>query len=919
MVESTELPKTDRSIGHVVTPGMRKLLLVVFVLVALLVINSVYLVLVSLVQQETNEFFENAFYQSMFLVHLLLGLGVILPTLVFVGLHLRRAWGRANRIAVRLGLATFISLLLVFVSGLALTRGLPLLEVKEATSRQLIYWLHIIAPIAAVWFFVLHRLAGPRIRWKGGAVVAVVSIVLAIIGLHLLRPGEAAQVAKADFFPALTTTTSGGYLTVDDLMMDQYCASCHPDVHAQWAVSAHRFASFNNPAYAFSVNNTRSKVLDRHGNVEAARFCAGCHDPVLLLTGAFDDPDLDVVNNMAAHAGITCMSCHSIVDVTSPRGNGAYLIEAPRHYPFARSDNPFLRWLNGALIKGKPEFHKRTFLKEIHRSPEFCGSCHKVHLPKELNDYKWLRGQNHYDSFLLSGVSGHGVMSFYYPEQAEKNCNGCHMRIVASRDFGAKLYDELPTLAVRDHQFAAANTALADMAGIPVEALEAHRQILRDSLRLDIFAIREGDRLEETPTAPIDSATVRVGPGKSYVFDVVLRTLTLGHHFTQGTSDSNEVWLEVEVSNGDQVLVASGTLREDGSVDPNSHFVNSYMLDRFGSRIAERNAEDIFTKLYDHQIAPGSASVVHYRLDVPSELSGSLTIRATLNYRKFDTTFLRAFRDDPALRNDLPITLIADDEVLLVAEPDTNEASTTTQSNEDNEVPEWMRWNDYGIGWLNKPNNSALRQAEYAFQQVADFGRGEGHLNLARVYLQEGRLDEATTQLQLAEQLGAYPWSIAWFGGLIDLQSGQLDEAIRKFKALADTQFVDARNRGFNFALDYRLRNTLARTYFERSKLKAETAENPWLQSAIDEYVAVLRIDPENVTAHYGLATIYALTGDQELESFHREQHETYRVDDNARDIAVATARRNDPIADHVADDVVIFELQANQSTTPAN
>ena len=26
----------------------------------------------------------------------------------------------------------------------------------------------------------------------------------------------------------------------------------------------------------------------------------------------------------------------------------------------------------------------------------------KVHLPEELNHYKWLRGQNHYDSFLLS-------------------------------------------------------------------------------------------------------------------------------------------------------------------------------------------------------------------------------------------------------------------------------------------------------------------------------------------------------------------------------------------------------------------------------------------------------------------------------------------------------------------------------------
>ncbi len=31
------------------------------------------------------------------------------------------------------------------------------------------------------------------------------------------------------------------------------CATCHPDVAAQWSQSAHRFASFNNPYYAVSA------------------------------------------------------------------------------------------------------------------------------------------------------------------------------------------------------------------------------------------------------------------------------------------------------------------------------------------------------------------------------------------------------------------------------------------------------------------------------------------------------------------------------------------------------------------------------------------------------------------------------------------------------------------------------------------
>ena len=118
-------------------------------------------------------------------------------------------------------------------------------------------------------------------------------------------------------------------------------------------------------------------------------------------------------------SGISCSVCHAITNVNSTRGNADYTIEEPLQYPFAYSDNPLLRWVNRQLIKAKPSFHKKTFLKPFHRTAEFCSTCHKVHLPEDLNDYKFLRGQNHYDSYLLSGVSGHGARSFYYPEKAQ--------------------------------------------------------------------------------------------------------------------------------------------------------------------------------------------------------------------------------------------------------------------------------------------------------------------------------------------------------------------------------------------------------------------------------------------------------------------------------------------------------------------
>ena len=42
----------------------------------------------------------------------------------------------------------------------------------------------------------------------------------------------------------------------------------------------------------------------------------------------------------------------------------------------------------------------------------------------------------------------------------------------------------------------------------------------------------------------------------------------------------------------------------------------------------------------------------------------------------------------------------------------------------------------------------------------------------------------------------------------------------------------------------------------------------------------------------------------------HRRLHEKYRPDDNARDLAVAAARRRDPAADHAAQAIVIYDLQ---------
>lgn len=909
---------TTRRYREAVSPALRRVLIVVLVLFAVLVADSAYLGTITFLEWFRGISLQGAVYQYVFLAHLALGFLLIPPALVYSIGHLRRALNRPNRLAVRLGLALFVTTLLLLGSGVLLTRGLPLFEVRHPDTRMLIYWLHVGTPFVAAWLFVLHRLAGKPIRWASGAAILSLSVLISLAGAWLSRPPPPA-VIPGDFTPSLARTANGGLIEASALMNDQYCAACHEDIHTQWQTSAHHLASFNNPAYLFSVRNTRKVAFERDGDVRAARFCAGCHDPVPLFSGAFDEPDFDDVSHPTAHAGITCSACHSITAISSPRGNGDYVIEASEHYPFAFAGSPALRFVNHLLIKGKPALHKRTFLKPLHETAEFCGTCHKVHLPETLNRYKWLRGQNHYDSFLLSGVSGHGITSFYYPDQAESNCNGCHMPLTPSADFGAAPAHD-GTLSVHGHNFPGANTALAHLLNLPDEVNDAHRKILEGSLRVDIFGLIEGDDIDGDLIAPLDPGGTRFNlkAGQTYVLVVVLRTLTLGHLFTEGTADSNEVWLDVSLKDAEGNHATSGSRSdEDGAVDPWSHFVNAYVIDRDGQRIARRNAEDIFTKLYDHQIPPGAADVVYYRFQAHNSSPVSLSV--ALRYRKFDTTFMRAFQGSTFTSNTLPIVTIADTRLQLGGStpaahpPDAMAAPAVSMAVPavSMAVPAWQRWNDYGIGLLRKPGRGALRQAEKAFRQVAELGRAEGPLNLARLYLREGRLDEAATQLGIAQERGAWPWSVAWFSAEVNLQNGEFDAAINSLTGILDTRFVAARERGFDFSRDYRIHNKLAQALFDRAKLgRTENESAGFLSRAISAYKSALALDPENVTAHYGLTQVYELQGEREQAATHRGLHERYRVDDNAHDRAVAIARKADPAANHAAEALVIYDLQ---------
>ncbi|MDE2662252.1 MAG: tetratricopeptide repeat protein [Gemmatimonadota bacterium] len=740
---------------------------------------------------------------------------------------------------------------------------------------------------------------------------------------------------ESPFFPAATTTSTGTYLpsriitrteagelaaqaareraarvraeverrgfAADELIGATQCVRCHPDVTAQWATSAHRFASFNNPFYTATIEDMREGSLEAGPEVIAhlrefglepdaagrvkSKWCSGCHDPALMLAGAMDAP-IDPAT-VEAQAGLTCLACHAIDRIHDNTGNGNYNIadEQEDPYLFAEAEAGTLgAYLHDAALKAKPSVHMAQLLKPVHSTSEFCATCHKVSLTEPVNNYRWLRGQNEYDAWHDSGVARNASRTFYLPAAA-RVCQDCHMPPEEAPLGDVSAEDGM----VRSHRFLAVNTALPFLRG-DTATIRRTEEFLRDEkLRVDIFAIRRGPN--DDPEMGLDLSPPSVSPGETVMFEVVVRNQGVGHTFPGGTNDSNEGWLEFELVDAEGRRIAiSGEIGADGYLDPMAHFFKSVILDREGRPIQKRNAQDIHVTAAVNVIGPGSADVAHYRITLPPDLpEGSLTARARLLWRKFDRAYTEfAFGANPqgfAEFDDvpeLPITEIARDEVTIGVGGRVDPVSTEEQ---DEEI--WVRYNDYGIALLMEGND---RLAERPFERVAEFfpDRVDGPLNLARMALIAGNLDDAFDNLERAETIEAGNPRVAWVWGGAHQEDGAYDASEAAYLAVLDA-FPEDREAWFQ----------LGRTRYLAQRYEA----------AVEAFDRTLAIDPEHRQAHYSRMLSLRALGRDEEAALGEAAFERYRIDEAAQAITRAYRAEN-PGVNLMAQDIRTHELR---------
>jgi hypothetical protein len=647
--------------------------------------------------------------QHTVVVHTVIGLAYVLPLAVYMTRHVR-TYLRFPRTHVTFSGWFALALLVVcVVSGVALTYeaafGTRISELWRLphllTTFGLIVLLgaHIVSAYGrARRADELDETAGVR---RAVASHRAVTLGVAFVGVAAVgglavavRPVEFENTFPADydaapyegagpFSPSLATTESGGALDPRSLAGSSYCgtAGCHEQIYEEWLPSAHRYASMD-----LGFQKIQSVMAAQNG-ATSTRYCGGCHDPISLFSGT-KNIGVDHLSDLDGYQeGISCLACHAISE-TDVKGNADYVVTQPERYAWELRDGAVAEFLAKFTLRAYPGPHVATLSRRMFKAPEFCAACHKQFIDEEVNQVGWVQLQNQYDNWKASRWHTAGD-----PEKTLE-CRECHMPLHASTDPAAG--DEADFNRTRDdgrhrsHRFLGANQFIPVAMDLP--GGKEHAALVESWLRGELEIPELEGRWRDGPAVPIEiEAPARVALGEKLDIKVHLVNNKVGHDFPTGPLDIIQAWVELEVVDADgKQVYTSGRVDEQNFVETGSFMFKAEPVDRYGNLIDRHNLWEMVGVRFKRSLFPGSEEVASYSLvcagadpalaDAPildtaaavpltGGLVGPLTIRAKLNYRKFDQYLLDfAFGKDSGATS--PITVMSTDEatVALISE-----------------------------------------------------------------------------------------------------------------------------------------------------------------------------------------------------------------------------------------------------------
>jgi len=381
-------------------------------------------------------------------------------------------------------------------------------------------------------------------------------------------------------------------------------SGCHEAIYKEWQPSAHGFSAID--ILVLSVQ----KSLAEARSAAQTRPCAGCHDPVALISGARDGKPIGD-DALVTFEGNSCLVCHSTVN-NDTEGNGGYELQIPDRYLFEQAESGLAKHLNHYLIRGYPSHHVTTYTRPLYKSSEFCAACHKqTRLPGINTSAGLAQGQNEYDSWREG--------RWYHEENEELRieCRECHMPLVDSDDPASgddvDEYRHTSDGKHRSHRMLAGNMYIPIAQNLEGGKEQAEQTIAWLRGELEIPEIE--NKWETGPVVDIEIvAPNEIQPGELVNLQLHLHNNKAGHNFPAGVLDVLESWVEFTVEdNLGNVLMQLGN---EENVSPSLDAPVIYKADwydRRGLPIESHNLWDAVGESYRRTIAPGEDDVI----DVP--------------------------------------------------------------------------------------------------------------------------------------------------------------------------------------------------------------------------------------------------------------------------------------------------------------
>ncbi|MGC9224096.1 MAG: tetratricopeptide repeat protein [Terracidiphilus sp.] len=625
--------------------------------------------------------------------------------------------------------------------------------------------------------------------------------------------------AGKPFLPSNATTDTGEFIDPRSFPTAQYCGHCHQQAYAEWRQSVHANA-FRNPWYLKNVN-----LLIKERGIEYTRHCEGCHNPIALVSGALTTGS--TIDRAFDADGVTCMTCHSIQKIDT-RGTGSYVMGAPA-VMVDENGSPVYGEVSDREILAHLDRHSKAVMKDFYRTSEFCATCHKAALPRMLNHYKWQRAFTVYDEWQQASFSRQNPLPFYVKDQVSK-CQTCHMpkESLTLQDYGA----EDGKLA--SHRWLGGNTLLYKYYGYD-EQLAKTIDFLRNGpqkigvLNVDLFGLQ---RSSGKLIAPLGDKAFKIAAGDVLTVYVVIQNKGIGHTLVPEQRDFYECWVEFEAKDAaGRILMQSGGLLPDGSLDPSAHSFTNRLINDRGTLNDLHQVWQTRVVAYNNTIASGRSQIVRYRFKVPGNAAGPISITAKVNYRRFNQHFI-----DFAMGQQhypMPVVEIAARTRLLTL------GGNAAAPPDPADNPEWMRWNNYGIGLLDAQQYA---ESARAFERVVQLrpNYADAYTNAAVADYSWQRYGDARTHLEKALRLAPHNARALYYLALIERIQGHPDAAIADLLEVI-TQFPRSRD----------AHRELGFSFYQQHKY----------QEARAEYEEVQAIDPDDLSAHYILSIVYRRLG----------------------------------------------------------